>query len=227
MRAVGGGCGGCDRCDRRGDYSSRRRAAATAGRQSQRAPSVSAGRRGRLQSAASTAWPASMADFFEQPILNSPYERPGEHWELDGQPTAHQQAHRQPPARLLHRAGAQAAQTTAPASGNGAGPGCRRSQQRQSALRLGRPHQRLAPTARRLARVAGPPVAGDAANRPAAPALAVPLLPRHPAVLRVRGNAPGAVAPKACSEEWQGLAPLRLGELASGFRATAYTKPMR
>ena len=31
----------------------------------------------------------SMADFFEQPILNSPYERPGEHWELDDnrQPT--------------------------------------------------------------------------------------------------------------------------------------------
>src|SRR6476659_2220159 len=27
--------------------------------------------------------------FFEQPILNSPYERPGRHWELDenGQPT--------------------------------------------------------------------------------------------------------------------------------------------
>ena len=24
-----------------------------------------------------------MADFFEQPILNSPYEQPGEHWELD------------------------------------------------------------------------------------------------------------------------------------------------
>ena len=24
-----------------------------------------------------------MADFFDQPILNSPYERPGEHWELD------------------------------------------------------------------------------------------------------------------------------------------------
>ena len=24
-----------------------------------------------------------MVDFFEQPILNSPYERPGEHWELD------------------------------------------------------------------------------------------------------------------------------------------------
>ncbi len=24
------------------------------------------------------------ADFFQQPILNSPYERPGRHWELDG-----------------------------------------------------------------------------------------------------------------------------------------------
>jgi len=30
-----------------------------------------------------------MADFLDQPILNSPYERPGEHWELDDnrQPT--------------------------------------------------------------------------------------------------------------------------------------------
>ena len=43
MRAVGDGCGGCDRCDRRGDYSSRRRAAANAGGQAQRAPSVSPG----------------------------------------------------------------------------------------------------------------------------------------------------------------------------------------
>ena len=24
-----------------------------------------------------------MADFLDQPILNSPYERPGEHWELE------------------------------------------------------------------------------------------------------------------------------------------------
>ncbi len=43
MRAVGDGCGGCDRCDRRGDHSSRRRAAANAGGQAQRAPSVSPG----------------------------------------------------------------------------------------------------------------------------------------------------------------------------------------
>ena len=30
-----------------------------------------------------------MPDFFEQPILNSPYEDPARHWELDdeGQPT--------------------------------------------------------------------------------------------------------------------------------------------
>lgn len=30
-----------------------------------------------------------MTSFFEQPILNSPYERPDRHWELDaaGQPT--------------------------------------------------------------------------------------------------------------------------------------------
>ncbi len=104
------------------------------------------------------------------------------------QPTADQQAHRQPPARLLHHAGAQTAQTTAPAGGNGARPSCRRGQQRQSALRPGRPHQRRAPTARRLARVAGPPVAGDAADRPAAPTLAAPLLPRHPAVLLPGGS---------------------------------------
>ncbi len=32
-----------------------------------------------------------MPDFFAQPILNSPYAYPGEHWELDddGQPTNH------------------------------------------------------------------------------------------------------------------------------------------
>jgi type III restriction enzyme len=30
-----------------------------------------------------------MTDFFSAPILNSPYERPSQHWELDddGQPT--------------------------------------------------------------------------------------------------------------------------------------------
>ena len=41
---------------------------------------------------------ASMADFFEQPILNSPYERPGEHWELDEnrQPTNKRIAGRRP-----------------------------------------------------------------------------------------------------------------------------------
>ena len=41
---------------------------------------------------------ASMADFFEQPILNSPYERPGEHWELDEnrQPTNKRIASRRP-----------------------------------------------------------------------------------------------------------------------------------
>ena len=39
-----------------------------------------------------------MVDFFEQPILNSPYERPGEHWELDDnrQPTNRQIASRRP-----------------------------------------------------------------------------------------------------------------------------------
>ena len=39
-----------------------------------------------------------MADFFDQPILNSPYERPGEHWELDEnrQPTNKRIAGRRP-----------------------------------------------------------------------------------------------------------------------------------
>ena len=39
-----------------------------------------------------------MADFFDQPILNSPYERPGEHWELDDnrQPTNKRVGSRRP-----------------------------------------------------------------------------------------------------------------------------------
>lgn len=38
------------------------------------------------------------ADFFQQPILNSPYERPGRHWELDdsGQPTGREVGSRRP-----------------------------------------------------------------------------------------------------------------------------------
>ena len=41
-----------------------------------------------------------MTDFFEQPILNSPYERPGEHWELDEnrQPTNRRISSRRPAA---------------------------------------------------------------------------------------------------------------------------------
>jgi type III restriction enzyme len=33
--------------------------------------------------------PSAIETFFERPILNSPYERPAKHWELDetGQPT--------------------------------------------------------------------------------------------------------------------------------------------
>ena len=36
--------------------------------------------------------------FFEQPVLNSPYERPSRHWELDetGQPTQHIAESRRP-----------------------------------------------------------------------------------------------------------------------------------
>ena len=36
--------------------------------------------------------------FFKQPILNSPYEYPGRHWELDeaGQPTQNIVSHRRP-----------------------------------------------------------------------------------------------------------------------------------
>ena len=39
-----------------------------------------------------------MTEFFEQPVLNSPYERPSQHWELDetGQPTQQIVAHRRP-----------------------------------------------------------------------------------------------------------------------------------
>ena len=39
-----------------------------------------------------------MTEFFEQPVLNSPYERPSRHWELDetGQPTQQIVGHRRP-----------------------------------------------------------------------------------------------------------------------------------
>ena len=60
-----------------------------------------------------------MADFFEQPILNSPYERPARHWELDEnrQPT-----NRRVDARLLHHAHPDAAQTATPIGGDGVRP---------------------------------------------------------------------------------------------------------
>ena len=39
-----------------------------------------------------------MTEFFEQPVLNSPYERPSRHWELDetGQPTQQVVKNRRP-----------------------------------------------------------------------------------------------------------------------------------
>lgn len=42
--------------------------------------------------------PPMAPDFFQQPILNSPYERPGWHWELDdsGQPTGREVGSRRP-----------------------------------------------------------------------------------------------------------------------------------
>ena len=44
-----------------------------------------------------------MVDFFEQPILNSPYERPSEHWELDDnrQPTNKRIGSRRPASFIM------------------------------------------------------------------------------------------------------------------------------
>jgi hypothetical protein len=39
-----------------------------------------------------------MSSFFERPILNSPYDYPGRHWELDAEGAPHQFKHRDSPA---------------------------------------------------------------------------------------------------------------------------------
>ena len=57
------------------------------------------------------------SSFFEQPILNSPYEYPGRHWELDDDGPADRADHRAPPARRVHHADPEAEEAQAAEAG--------------------------------------------------------------------------------------------------------------
>ena len=46
--------------------------------------------------------------FFEQPVLNSPYECPSRHWELDEVWAADPEDHRKPKAGRIHHADSEA-----------------------------------------------------------------------------------------------------------------------
>jgi len=46
--------------------------------------------------------------FFEQPVLNSPYDHPIRHWELEQPGPTDAADHREPPARGVHRADSEA-----------------------------------------------------------------------------------------------------------------------
>ena len=132
--------------------------------------------------------------FFENPILNSPYERPARHWELgpDGQPTQNVVERRRRAAFISPHP---QAEETRPRGQGGCGragiPGSPDLRRRQGALHprtavraTRRDHQRRPPRGRRVAAATGPaPVAGDPGDRAPAPALAGPPVHRRPALL--------------------------------------------
>ena len=116
----------------------------------------------------------SVPDFFEQPVLNSPYEAPSRHWELDGdrQPTGSIEERRRPAHDNVRRG--------------------RRPLRRGPAVRTLRPHRGIARTGRRMARSPPEELAGHARDGAAARSLENARLPRLPPLLlpgRGRGDA--------------------------------------
>ena len=124
--------------------------------------------------------------FFERPILNSPYECPARHWELDetGQPT--QQIIETPPARRVHHADPQAEEAQGQRRPGGARlrRGQRPLDRRRSSTTRRRSSTSCAATSTQWRSLPNPSaLAGDAGDRAAAPALAAPRVQQRPAVL--------------------------------------------
>ena len=122
--------------------------------------------------------------FFDHPILNSPYEYPVRHWELDeaGQPT--QKIIETPSRREVHHADSKAEE----AQGRRTDGICVRRRQgafdQGAAIRSDVDHQRGPRPCGRMARIAqSQPVAGHAGDGPAASALAASQVQRRPPVL--------------------------------------------
>ena len=133
--------------------------------------------------------------FFDRPILNSPYEYPRQHWELDetGQPTGNLLERRRraefitPIPKPKKRRGAVKQEELVFDEGNGLSTKSRSTTPRRSSTRCG--------AGRQLARPARDSVAGDAGDGAAAPALAASRVQRRPPVLLPdRGGRDGDLA---------------------------------
>ena len=129
--------------------------------------------------------------FFDNPILDSPYERPAWHWELgpDGQPTQNVVERRRraefisPIPKPKKRGGGREMRR----GRNPRNPGLRRRQgalhPRAAVRKARRDHQRRPPRGRCVAAATGPaPVAGDPGDRTPAPAPAGSPIHRRPAL---------------------------------------------
>ena len=122
--------------------------------------------------------------FFEQPILNSPYEYPSRHWELDasGQPTnTILREHREGRVHLGDPGGEEAPRGSAR---DGLRRGRAGARERGAAVRPNRLDRRRPPARGSLARASRSGLlAGDARDRAPPEALAHSSVRRHPAVL--------------------------------------------